>query len=92
MYGVAIVACRSVSGMQGTIGAGRFCVGMAVLTPTLMNGADDIAAMTAGTLGCTVAGHERIMPGDHDGIVMVVEVVIVSGMTNRTITVKAYAV
>ena len=41
--------------MQGTIGAARSRVGMAVLTLTLMNGGDDIAAMTAGTLGCTGA-------------------------------------
>jgi hypothetical protein len=92
VYGGAIVAVGRVAGMQGTIGAGRTRVGMAVLTLILMNGADDIAAVTAGTLGCTVAGHVRTMPGDHDGIVMVVEVVIVTGMTNRTITVKAYAV
>ena len=91
MYVGGIEACRSVAGMQGTIGAGRSRVGMAVLTAqgTLMNNGDDIAAVTAGTLGCTVAGHERIMPGVHFGIVMVVEVVIVTAMTNRTITVIA---
>ena len=57
VYIDAIEACRSVAGMQGTIGAGRSRVGVAVLTLTLMNGSDDIAAVTAGTLGCTVAGH-----------------------------------
>jgi len=89
VYGVAIVAIRSIAGMQGTIGAGRRRVSVAVLTLILMNGADDIAAVTAGTLGCTVAGHERTMPGDHFSIVMVVEVVIVTAMAHRTITVNA---
>ena len=56
VYVGGIVAILSVAGMQGTIGAARSRVGMAVLTITLMNDADDIAAVTAGTLGCTVAG------------------------------------
>ena len=56
VYVGGIVASPSVAGMQGTIGAGRSRVGMAPLTLTLMNGGDDIAAVTAGTLGC-VAGH-----------------------------------
>ena len=81
VYVGVIVAVGRVAGMQGTVGTGRIRVGMAVLTLILMNGADDIAAVTAGTLGCTVAGHVRTMPGDHDGIVMVVEVVTVTGMT-----------
>ena len=89
VYGVAIVAIRSIAGMQGTVGARRRRVGMAVLTLTLMNGADNIAAVTAGTLRCTVAGHVRTMPGVPDGSVMIIEVVIVTGMTNRTITVIA---
>ena len=89
VLGGAIVAVGRVAGMQGTIGAWCIRVGMAPLTLILMNGGDDIAAVTAGTLGCTGAGHVRTMPGDHDGVVMIIEVVIVTGMTNRTITVKA---
>ena len=77
VYVGGIVAIRSVAGMQGTIGAARSRVGMAVLTLILMNGRDDIAAVTAGTLRCTVAGHKGIMPVGHDGSVMVIEVVII---------------